>query len=707
MALAIAAGIGQAFDVPDASQTARAIYVASPEGDTGKSTIALGILHRLAATVARVGVFRPITRISEGRDYILELLLTHTTAGLSYEECVGVSYQQLHDDPDGALADIVDRFHHVAGRCDAVLIVGSDYTDVATPSELSTNARIAANLGSPVVLAVKGLGRTPEQVAQVAELCIDEIAAQHAHTAAVVVNRCDPAQLGQVADALAGLQPPSYVLPEEPLLVAPSVAELQTAVEGSVVQGDHGLLVREAEDVLVAGMTAEHVLERLTEGVAVITPGDRSDVVLAVLSAHAAEGFPSLSCVILNGGLPLHPAIDKLVSGLGLRVPILQTRFGTFETASRVAATRGRVTTESPRKVDTALALMDTYVDTADLLARLTIPIPSVVTPQMFTHQLLDQARGDRRRIVLPEGDDDRILQAAGRLLKRNVADLTILGDEQQVRARAAELGVDLGAADILDPQRSELCDRFAEQYAEMRKHKGITVEQARETMHDVSYFGTMLVHNDMVDGMVSGARHTTAHTVRPAFEIIKTLPDVSTVSSIFFMCLADEVLAYGDCAIVPDPTDEQLADIALSSARTAAQFGIEPRVAMLSYSTGTSGSGADVEKVRKATELVRNRDPELLVEGPIQYDAAVEPSVAATKMPDSPVAGRATVLIFPDLNTGNNTYKAVQRSAGAIAIGPVLQGLNKPVNDLSRGALVEDIVNTVAITAIQAQGRS
>ncbi|KKE98537.1 phosphate acetyltransferase [Mycolicibacterium obuense] len=699
--------MGQAFDVPDAPRTATAIYVASPEGDTGKSTIALGILHRLAATVARVGVFRPITRISEGRDYILELLLTHTTAGLSYEECVGVSYQQLHDDPDGALADIVDRFHQVADRCDAVVIVGSDYTDVATPSELSTNARIAANLGAPVVLAVRGLGRTSEQVAQVVGLCIDEIAAQHAHTAAVVVNRCDPAQLGQVADALSSVTPPSYVLPEEPLLVAPSVAELQTAVEGSVVKGDHALLVREAEDVLVAGMTAEHVLERLTEGVAVITPGDRSDVVLAVLSAHAAEGFPSLSCVILNGGLPLHPAIDALVSGLGLRVPILQTRFGTFETASRVAATRGRVTADSPRKVDTALALMDTYVDTADLLARLTIPIPSVVTPQMFTHQLLDQARSDRRRIVLPEGDDDRILQAAGRLLKRNVADLTILGDEQQVRARAAELGVDLSAADILDPQRSELCDQFAEQYAEMRKHKGVTVEQARETMHDVSYFGTMLVHTDMVDGMVSGARHTTAHTVRPAFEIIKTLPDTSTVSSIFFMCLADEVLAYGDCAIVPDPTDEQLADIALSSARTAAQFGIEPRVAMLSYSTGTSGSGADVEKVRKATELVRMRDPELLVEGPIQYDAAVEPSVAATKMPDSPVAGRATVLIFPDLNTGNNTYKAVQRSAGAIAIGPVLQGLNKPVNDLSRGALVEDIVNTVAITAIQAQGRS
>jgi phosphate acetyltransferase len=590
-----------------------------------------------------------------------------------------------------------------------VLIVGSDYTDVASPSELSVNARIAVNLGAPVVLAVRAADRTPEDVAHVVELCLAEIAGQHAHTAAVVANRCAPAELDAVAAALRRVGPDGikcYVLPEEPLLMAPSVAELRDAVHGTVISGDEDLLSREALGVLVAGMTAEHVLERLVEGMAVITPGDRSDVVLAMASAHAAEGFPSLSCLILNGGLPLHPSIAKLVTGLGLRLPIVATDLGTYDTARAVSQTRGRVTTKSQRKIDTALELMDKYVDIADLIAQLSIPIPSVVTPQMFTYQLLDRARSDRRRIVLPEGDDDRILKAAGRLLQRSVAELTILGDEPEVRARAAELGVDLSDAVVLNPKTSELCDQFAEQYAELRKRKGVTFEQAREIIHDVSYFGTMLVHNDMVDGMVSGARHTTAHTVRPAFEIIKTLPDVATVSSIFLMCLADQVLAYGDCAIVPDPTSEQLADIAISSARTAAQFGIEPRVAMLSYSTGTSGTGADVDKVRAATELVRERAPSLLVEGPIQYDAAVEPSVAATKMPESKVAGRATVLIFPDLNTGNNTYKAVQRSAGAIAIGPVLQGLNKPVNDLSRGALVEDIVNTVAITAIQAQDK-
>lgn len=684
---------------------ASAIYIASPEGDTGKSTIALGILHRLAATVPRVGVFRPITRLGEDRDYILELLLAGATAGLTYDDCVGVSYQQVHEDPDVAIADIVDRFHRVAERCDAVLIVGSDYTDIATPSELSMNARIAVNLGAPVVLAVKAADRTPDEVAHVVEVCLAELNHQHAHAAAVVANRCEPAQLTAVADALKPLGPPAYVLPEEPVLVAPSVAELKVAVDGTVIAGDPELLSREAMGVMVAGMTAEHCLERLTEGVAVVTPGDRSDVVLALVSAHAAEGFPSLSCIILNGGLALHPAIASLVEGLGQRLPIVATEYGTFETASRVAGTRGRVTATSQRKIDTALALMDKHVDVNDLLAQLSIPIPAVTTPQMFTYQLIDRARSDRKRIVLPEGTDDRILKAAGRLLQHEVAELTILGEESQIRSRAAELGVDIEAAIVLDPRTSELCDQFAEQYAELRRKKGVTVEQAREIIHDVSYFGTMLVHNEMVDGMVSGAAHTTAHTVRPAFEIIRTAPGISTVSSIFLMCLADRVLAYGDCAIVPDPTSEQLADIAISSARTAAQFGIDPRVAMLSYSTGTSGTGADVDKVRAATELVRQRDPDLLVEGPIQYDAAVEPSVALTKMPDSPVAGRATVLIFPDLNTGNNTYKAVQRSAGAIAIGPVLQGLNKPVNDLSRGALVEDIVNTVAITAIQAQG--
>ena len=685
--------------------SASAIYVAAPEPETGKSTIALGLLHRLTATVAKVGVFRPITRLGEDRDYILELLLEHTTAGLPYEQCVGVTYQQLHVDSDAAIAIIVDSYHAMAENCDVVVVVGSDYTDVTRPAELSVNARIAVNLGAPVLLTVSGKDRTPEEVASVVEVCLPELIAQHAHTAAVVANRCEPAELAAVAQALRPFAQRSYVLPEDPLLSAPTVAELEKAVSGTPVSGEASLREREVMAMMVAGMTADHVLERLRDGMAVITPGDRSDVVLAVASAHAAEGFPSLSCIVLNGGFELHPSIAALVSGLRLRLPIIATALGTYETASAAASARGRVTATSQHKIDTALDLMDRHVDITDLLAQLAIPIPTVTTPAMFIHRLTLQARSDRKRIVLPEGDDDRILKAAGRVLKRGVADLTILGDEARIRLRSAELGVDLDNAKVIDPLTSESRDRFADQYAELRKAKGISVEQAREIMRDATYFGTMLVHDGVVDGMVSGAAHTTAHTVRPAFEIIRTVPDVSTVSSIFLMCLPDRVLAYGDCAIIPNPTREQLADIAISSARTAARFGIEPRVAMLSYSTGDSGAGADVDKVRAATELVRQRAPQLLVEGPIQYDAAIEPSVAATKLRDSPVAGRATVLIFPDLNTGNNTYKAVQRSAGAIAIGPVLQGLRKPVNDLSRGALVEDIVNTIAITAIQAQG--
>jgi phosphate acetyltransferase len=691
--------------------SASAIYIAAPEPEAGKSTIALGLLHRLTATVAKVGVFRPITRLGEDRDYILELLLEHTTAGLSYEQCVGVTYQQLHADSDAAIAIIVDSYHAMAQACDVVVIVGSDYTDVTRPAELSVNARIAVNLGAPVLLTVSGKGRTAAEIASVVEVCLAELVAQRAHTAAVVANRCEPTELMAVRNALAalrGLPAPaqrSYVLPEEPLLSAPTVAELEQAVNGTPVSGEASLREREVMGVVVAGMTADHVLERLGDAVAVITPGDRSDVVLAVASAHAAEGFPSLSCIVLNGGFDLHPSIAALVSGLRLRLPIIATALGTYETASAAASARGRVTATSQNKIDTALALMERHVDIADLLAQLAIPIPTVTTPAMFIHSLTLQARSDRKRIVLPEGDDDRILKAAGRVLKRGVADLTILGDESQIRLRSAELGVDLDSVKVIDPLTTGSRYQFADQYAELRKAKGISVERAREIMRDATYFGTMLVYNGMVDGMVSGAAHTTAHTVRPAFEIIKTAADVSTVSSIFLMCLPDRVLAYGDCAIIPNPTPEQLADIAISSARTAARFGIEPRVAMLSYSTGDSGTGEDVDKVRTATELVRQRDPQLLVEGPIQYDAAIEPSVAATKLRDSPVAGRATVLIFPDLNTGNNTYKAVQRSASAIAIGPVLQGLRKPVNDLSRGALVEDIVNTIAITAIQAQG--
>ncbi|MFT4044066.1 MAG: phosphate acetyltransferase [Gordonia sp. (in: high G+C Gram-positive bacteria)] len=681
------------------------IYIASAEADTGKSTVALGVLSLLTATGGRVGVFRPITRVDRGeRDILLELLLEYASADIDYDDCVGVTYEQVHTDPDAAIAETVARFHAIQSRCDAIVIVGSDYTDVGNPSELAFNARIAANLSAPIILALNAIDRSPSEVRDLAENLLTEITATHATTAAIVANRCNPGELQLITKELERLSVPSWCLPEDEVLFAPTMAELKDSLQARMYSGDPELLDREALQVMVGGMTVEHILERLTEGTVVIAPADRSDVLLALVTANAAQGFPRLSGIILNGGLKPHPMIDSLVSGLQPTLPIIMCEHGTYETARIAADTRGRVAIGSARKIDAALALMETYVDAADFLKVLDVRATDVLTPQMFEYGLIARARADRKTIVLPEGDDDRILRAAGYLLRRNVVSLIVLGETAAVSRRAQELGVDLDGVEIIDPATSPLTDEFAHIYTELRKSKGIDFEHAQERMRDVSYFGTMLVYTARADGMVSGASHTTAHTIRPAFEIIKTQPGVSTVSSVFFMCLADKVLAYGDCAIVPDPTDAQLADIAISSAATAAGFGIEPRVALLSYSTGRSGSGADVDKVRVATDLVREREPQLLVEGPIQYDAAVEPSVAATKMPDSPVAGRATVLIFPDLNTGNNTYKAVQRSAGAVAIGPVLQGLKRPINDLSRGALVSDIINTVAITAIQAQ---
>ena len=682
---------------------ARSLYITAAEGDTGKSTIALGMVDLLSRTVRRVGVFRPVARSTDQRDYVLELLLAHDGVDLTYEQCIGVTYEEVHADPEAALSRIVTRYHEVARECDAVVIVGSDYTDVAGPTELSYNARIAVNLGAPVLLVVSGAGRTPDEVRHLADLMLAELRAQHAQALGIVANRCAPEELAEVRAALDG-ELPAWTVPEDQLLAAPTVRAVMEAVGGHLIAGDEALLSREALDLLVGAMSLEHLLERLTDGAVVITPGDRGDILLGLVSAHAADGFPSLAGIVLNGGFSPPDTISRLVSGLNQRLPIIQTEQGTFRSANKAAAVRGRLSADSQRKVDTALALFERHVDGPDLLQRLDVSRLSVVTPLMFEYELLDRARKDRKHIVLPEGSDDRILRAASTLLQRHVAQLTILGNEAAIRGRATELGLDISDAAVIDPKEGELFDRFAREYAELRKHKGMTVERAREIVGSVSYFGVMMVHLGLADGMVSGAIHTTAHTIRPAFEIIRTAPGVSIVSSVFLMALEDRVLVYGDCAVNPDPTAEQLADIAISSAQTAELFGIDQRIAMLSYSTGESGQGVDVDKVRTATALVRERRPDLDVEGPIQYDAAVDASVAKTKMPDSTVAGRATVFIFPDLNTGNNTYKAVQRSAGAVAIGPVLQGLRKPVNDLSRGALVQDIVNTVAITAVQAQ---
>lgn len=706
----------------------QSIYITSAEGHSGKSTVALGVLDALSRVSPRVGVFRPIARSTAERDYVLEMLLDHDGVDLDYDDCVGVTYDDVRDDADAALGRIVERYKAVEAQCDAVVVIGSDYTDVGSPAELAYNARIAANLGAPVLLVLGGraqqgqgetlglsIARTPQEVGQIAALAMPELLHERAEVFAVVVNRADPDRLDEIvasvrqvvdtAGAPRGRTVPVWALPEDRFLIAPSMRGVLRSVEGEMIKGDPELLTREVLGVVVAGMSMVNVLPRLMESAVIVIPADRTEVLLATLLANASGTFPSLAGVVLNGGFELPDPIVRLIDGLGSSLPIIATDLGTYDTAVRIMNTRGRLAADSQRRYDTALAMFERHVDTELLTRELGVARPSVVTPLMFEYGLVDRARSDRRRIVLPEGNDDRVLRAAATVLARGIADLTILGEPIEVRGRAIELGIDIRDAEVLSPFDAVHVEKFATEYARLRAHKGVTHAQAADTVTDVSYFGTLMVHLGLADGMVSGAAHTTAHTIRPAFEIIKTAPGVSVVSSVFLMALADRVLVYGDCAVIPDPTSEQLADIAISSAATAEQFGIQPRVAMLSYSTGESGTGADVEKVRSATALVRERAPELLVEGPIQYDAAADAAVAAAKMPGSEVAGRATVFVFPDLNTGNNTYKAVQRSAGAVAIGPVLQGLNKPINDLSRGALVDDIVNTIAITAIQAQG--
>ncbi len=707
---------------------AQSIYITSAEGLSGKSTIVLGVIDALTRVTPRVGVFRAIARSTAERDYVLEMLLDHVDVDLKYDECIGVTYDDVRRDQDAALSRIVERYKAVEAKCDAVVIVGSDFTDVGSMTELGYNARIAANLGAPVLLVLNGrasegdrlgvsIPRSPEELGQLTAQAVTELQHHRAELFAVITNRADPVKLHAInaeisrvvadvpaADGTREAEVGVWSIPEDMYLVAPAVRDVMLTLGGTLLRGDEELLTREVVDVVVAGMSLNNVLERLQEGAIVIVPADRTEVLLGLLLANSSGTFPSISGIILNGPFPLPSAVEKLMAGLDSSLPIVQTDLDTFDTAVRVMGTRGRLAAGSQRRYDTALALFEQNVDTEELTRALGLAHSSAVTPLMFEYQLLERARTGRKRIVLPEGGDDRVLRAAATVLARGIADLTILGEEADVRARAVELGLDISAAQVLSPFDPATVDRFAKEYATLRKHKGVTYEKAADTVTDVSYFGTMMVHLGLADGMVSGAAHTTAHTIRPAFEIIKTKPGMSVVSSVFLMALADRVLVYGDCAVIPDPSAEQLADIAVSSAATASQFGIDPRVAMLSYSTGESGTGEDVDKVRAATALVHERAPELLVEGPIQYDAAADAAVAKAKMPHSDVAGRATVFVFPDLNTGNNTYKAVQRSAGAVAMGPVLQGLNKPINDLSRGALVEDIVNTIAITAIQAQ---
>ncbi|MGW2202995.1 phosphate acetyltransferase [Streptomyces sp. NPDC001774] len=687
----------------------RSVYVTGIDRGDGRQVVELGVMELLTRQVDRVGVFRPL--VHDGPDRLFDLLRARYRLSQDAASVYGMDYHeasalQAEQGTDELVSRLVDRFHAVAREYEVVLVLGTDFAATQLPDELALNARLANEFGASVIPVVGGKGQPAESVRAEARNAFRAYDGLGCDVLAMAVNRVAADDRAAIAERLAARLPvPCYVLPDEPALSAPTVAQITHHLGASVVLGDDAGLARDALDFVFGGAMLPNLLNALTPGCLVVTPGDRADIVVGALAAHSA-GTPPIAGVLLTLNERPSDEILTLAARLAPGTPVISVPGNSFPTAAELFSLEGKLNAATPRKAETALGLFERHVDTADLLKRISVARSGRVTPMMFEHELLEQARADRRRVVLPEGTEERVLRAADVLLRRDVCDLTLLGDVEVIRKKAADLGIDLSSpsTQLIDPQTSELRDAFATKYAELRAHKGVTVELAYDVVSDVNYFGTLMVEEGLADGMVSGSVHSTAATIRPAFEIIKTKPEASIVSSVFFMCLADKVLVYGDCAVNPDPNAVQLADIAVQSAATAARFGVEPRIAMLSYSTGTSGSGADVDKVREATKLVRESHPELRIEGPIQYDAAVEPSVAATKLPGSEVAGQATVLIFPDLNTGNNTYKAVQRSAGAVAVGPVLQGLRKPVNDLSRGALVSDIVNTVAITAIQSQ---
>ena len=682
----------------------RCVYIASSEWQVSKSAIALGVLELFARQVRSVGFFRPLVQSPKEDGITRALLATDALRHQSFEDSIGVSYEDWANDPEAAIDTIVAKYSALAERFDAVVIVGSDFDDLTQGTELDHNALIAANLNAPVLYVCRASGRSVDEVCRMAEEAIEAFEARHNTVVGIVATRAD-ADLGQeLASALREVREVSVsVLSANPVLDAPSVGQLFNAVDATLWRGKPESLNRESLTTIIAGMSLPNLLPRLQKEATVIVPADRLDLLPALIMAHRSADYGPLASLLLTGGFEIPEAVATLLSDSEVDLPIGMTNEDTFPTAVALREVSG-VATSSPRKVELVRALFDRHVDEEALLAAIELPRAEIRTPSMFEHQLMQMARRDLKRIVLPESTDDRVLTAADTVLKRHIAEITLLGDPGAVSRRAAELGLNLTKATVVDPRDPELLEKFAAEYAKLRAHKGVTLDAAREKLADLSYFGTMMVHLGMADGMVSGAVNTTANTIRPSLEFVKTKPGVSVVSGSFLMAMSNRVVVYADCAVNPDPTPAQLADIAISSAQTAVSFGIEPRIAMLSYSTGTSGFGADVDSVREATRLVREKAPELKVEGPIQFDAAVDEVVAAKKMPGSEVAGRATVFIFPDLNTGNNTYKAVQRTSGAVAIGPVLQGLRKPVNDLSRGALVDDIVSTITITAIQAQ---
>jgi phosphate acetyltransferase len=688
------------------------IYIASIEPRSGSLLVATGIMEMLKGNFKKVAFFRPIIPNDLPYDDNITFMLEHFQLDIAYESCVGFrvsEYIQAYARGEEELLHeaLIDKVSKLYATYDFVLIEGYPRELFSHIFDFDINLIIARNLGSSFIPVLNGYQKTTSEILDKVHITTENIVEESCNLMVTFINRCDEDTIPVLQEKVHRQLPKQRVffIKDSHELDRPTLEEITNYLDAEMIIGNTSQLQRLVYGKKIAAMGAENYLSHIQNGDLVIVPGDRSDIILLSLLSYHAKSHPNISGIILSGGVSLSPTIYELIEDFDeVGVPLFLVQSDSYQTIITLEALPPSITASSLRKITIAKALFDEAVDKERLHTYFTQKKSDIITPMMFRYRLIEQAKSDLKHIVLPESSDERILHATEIILRRKIARITLLGDPEEIIQRSKRLGIDISDATLLDPTDAELQRRFSEHFYTLRKSKGITLEAAQDAITHLSYFATMMVHEGMADGMVSGATHTTADTIRPALQIIKTSPGIHIISSVFFMLLETRVLVYGDCAINLDPTAEELAQIAVSSSYTAKQFGIKPKVALLSYSTGSSGSGPEVEKVRKAAQLAQQMQPGLPIEGPLQYDAAIDKEVAQKKMPDSQVAGEATVFIFPDLNTGNNTYKAVQRSTGALAIGPVLQGLRLPVNDLSRGCSVDDIVNTVAITAIQAQ---
>jgi phosphate acetyltransferase len=689
----------------------RTLLVVPTGHGVGLTATCLGLVNALDRQGVAVGFLKPVAQPGEGSaEPERSTALVRLVTSLEPPEPLAAAHAEAllsTNNLDDLMEEIVGAAEDVLATHDVVIVEGL----VPSPALVYSgrvNLALAKALDADVVLVGAPGGAGADGDAEVAEAMA--IAAtsyrvgEEVRVVGCIVNRLrdtSPERLDTLRAALGrhGLTLVGAV-PFEPELTRPRILDLAHAL-GARALNEGEWASRRFRDVAVCAQSVPGVLAALEEGRLIVTPGDRHDVIMA--ACLAALNGTRLAALLLTVGLEPDPAVWRLTQAAAATgLPILLTDEPTYETATRVHDLDPEVPIDDAQRAEAVMRTVAEHLDEAWLA---TVPQEAHaprLSPAAFRFRLTKLARAAGRRIVLPEGSEPRTVQAAAICEERGIARCTLLAPREEVEAVARGLGLTLPPGlTTVDP--ATVAEPFVQPLVELRRHKGMTEAVAREHLANPVVLGTMMLQRGEVDGLVSGATHTTADTIRPALQLIRTRPGASLVSSIFFMCLPDEVVIYGDCAVNPDPDAAQLADIALQSADSARAFGIEPRVAMISYSTGTSGSGSEVEKVAEATRLARERAPDLAIDGPLQYDAAAIASVARSKRPDSQVAGRATVFIFPDLNTGNTTYKAVQRGADVVSIGPMLQGLARPVNDLSRGALVDDIVYTIALTAIQA----